>query len=208
MSAKQKLQEAKFFLEELRDFLQSLPQDSPTQMKSCNYLSAFQSAAVSVIDCLLEDYNVKFSLHIPLTERLDPNIFEREAKRASNEAALGFLKWWKERKGSLKDDPLGKLLIGKRHINIHRVQTKPDLLKIKIGGNLPSSGSLGIKHFCQDKLVETCKSPEQPPTRPKTRETTFGWFFSDYPDEPVITVCDKFLDRLTTLVSEAERRFP
>ena len=208
MSAKKKLQGAKFFLEELRDFLQSLPQDSSTQMKSCYYLSAFLSAAVSVVDYLLEDANVKFSLGIPLTEELYADTFEGEAKRASNEAALDFLQWWRKKRKDLKDDPIGKLLIGKRHIDIHRVQTKPDLAKIKIGGNLPSSGSLEIKHFCQDKLVETCKSPEQPPTRPKATETTFDWFFSEYPDEPAIIVCGKFLDMVESFVSEAEKRFP
>jgi len=144
-----------------------------------------------------------------LDKELKADIFESKAERAGNKAALDFLRWWrKKRKDLLEDDPIGKLLIGRRHLGIHRVQTKPDLIKIKIGGNLPSSGSLEIKHFCQDKLVETRKGPEQPPTKPKATETTFDWFFSDYPDEPVITVCDKFLDRLTTLVSEAERRLP
>ena len=209
MSAKEKLQEAEFFLEKLRRSSQSLPQDLQIQRKSHYYLSAFLSAAVSVIDCLLEDYNVKFSLHIPLTERLDPNIFQKKAKRTGNQAALQFLQWWGKEKKTLENDPIGKLLIGRRHLGIHRVQTKPNLAKIKIGdGNVPMSGSLGVKHFCEGKLVETRKSPEQPSPRPKAVETTFDWFFSDYPDEAVITVCDKFLDKLTSLVSEAEQKFP
>ncbi|OGN97215.1 MAG: hypothetical protein A2Z77_06515 [Chloroflexi bacterium RBG_13_51_36] len=207
MSAKKRLQEARFFLEELRDSLQSLPQDSPTQMKSCYYLSAFQSAAVSVVDYLLEDANIEFSLGISLDEKLR-DIFESKAKEIDNKAALDFLKWWREEREALKNDPIGKLLTDKRHIGIHRRQTKPDLAKIETGGNLSFSGSLGIKHPCQDKLVDTCKTPEQPPTRPKATETNFDWFFSDYPDEPVITVCGKFLDKLARLVSEAERKFP
>ncbi|GAI26916.1 unnamed protein product, partial [marine sediment metagenome] len=57
MSAREKLEEAQFFLEKLRVSSQSLPQDPATQKESCYYLSAFESAAVSVMDYLLEDCN-------------------------------------------------------------------------------------------------------------------------------------------------------
>lgn len=208
MSAKGKLEEAKFFLEKLHG-LQSLPQDLDTQRKSYCYLSAFLSAAVSVTDYLLEDYNAKFSLNIALTEKLYPETFEKAAKKTGNQAALQFFRWWRKEKKALENDPIGKLLIGKRHIDIHRVQTKPDLAKIEIRNTIHPSGSLEIKRFSREgKLVETRKTPEQPPAKPKAGETTFDWFFTEYPDEPVITVCDKFLDKLTSLVSEAEQNFP
>lgn len=207
MSAKGKLEEAKFFFEKLRG-LQSVPQDLDTQWESYYYLSAFLSAAVSVIDYLLEDYSGRFSLNIPLTEKLYPDTSENEAKRTGNQAALQFLQWWRMGKNTLGNDPIGKLLIGKRHIDIHRVQTKPDLARIEIKHTLPMSGSLGIKVFHEGKLVETRKTPEQHPPRPKATEATFDWFFTEYPDEPVITVCAKFLDKLTNLASEAEHNFP
>lgn len=180
MSAREKLEEAKFFLEKLRASSQSLPQDLATQRESCYYLSAFESAAVSVIDYLLEDCNDKCSLGIPLSEKYLRSAFKREAERPGNEAALEFFQWWKQRREQLENDPIGKLLIGKRHIDIHRMQTRPDLAEIKTG----DGGVL------------------------KATQATFNWFFSDYPDEPVIAVCEKFLDKLENFVSEAEKRLP
>jgi hypothetical protein len=207
MSAKQKLEEAKFFLEKLHG-LQSLPQDFDKQTESKYYLAAFLSAAASVPDYLLEDYNAKFSLNISLSDKLYPDTFERAAKRTDNQPALLFLQWWKKEKKALEKDPIGELLIGKRHIDTHRVQIKPDLAKFVVSDSIHISGSLEAKLFRDGKLVETRKSAEQlAPSREET-ETTFNWFFSEYPDEPVLTVCEKFLDRVTSFVAEAERRFP
>jgi len=207
MSAKGKLEEAKFFLEKLHS-LQSLPQDLDTQKESRYYLSVFQSAAVSVTDYLLEDYNAKFSLNIPLTEKLYPKTFGKTAKETGNQAALQFLQWWEKEKKALENDPIGKLLIGKRHIDIHRVQTKPDLAKIRANDYGHASEIAIVCKFQEGKEVEVSRSPEQPSPKPKAGETTFDWFFGEYSDEPVLTVCDKFLDKLTNLVLEAEHKFP
>lgn len=207
MSAKAKLEEAKFFLEKLHG-LQSLPQDLDIQRESHCYLSAFLPTAVSVIDYLLEDYNTNFSLNILPTKKLYPKTFERAAKETGNQAALQFFQWWRKEKKALENDPIGKLLIGKRHVDVHRMQTKPDLAKIGVKDYIHVSGSVVVRKFQEGKEVEIYRSPEQPSPSPKATETTFDWFFSEYPDEPIITVCDKFLDRLTSLILEAEQKFP
>ncbi len=80
MSARAKLEEANFFLEKLRA-LQTLPQDLDKQRESRYFLNAFLSVARSVIDHLLEDYNIKFSLNIPLTKRMYPNTSKRRQKK-------------------------------------------------------------------------------------------------------------------------------
>lgn len=206
MSAKQKLEEAEFFLDKLHG-LQSLPQDLDKQTESKYYLAAFLSAAVSVLDYLLEDYNAKFSLNIPLTEKLYAETFQKAARKANNQPALSFIQWWKKEKKLLENGPIGRLLVGKRHINIHRVQTKPDLAKIVVRESIHISESVEAKLFRDGKLVETRKSAEQPSPSRKETEVAFNWFFSEYPDEPVLTVCEKFLLGLTSLVLEAERRF-
>lgn len=207
MSAKQKLEEAEFYLHKLHE-LQSLPQDADAQKALKHYLSAFLSASVSVPDYLLEDFNIKFCLNIPLSERRFRDKFEREARRTGNQTALGFIQWWRKQNGTLRRDPVGRVLIGKRHIEIHRVQVKPDLVKITVKETLPITESVELKLFNKEgKLVETRKGAEQPAPRPKETETTFDWFFSEYPDEPVIIVCEKFLGKLTSLVSEAEQNF-
>lgn len=209
MPARDKLEEAKFFFDKLCVSVQQLPQDLPTQREFHYYLSAFQSASVSVIDYLLEDYNVKFGLNIPLSEKYFRAAFEREALKPGNEAALEFFNWWTKQKKLLKNDTIGKLVISKRHVGIHRRQIKPDLAKIKTGdGNVPISGSLEIKVFRGDKLEETHKVSGQPSSPLKATEPSFKWFFSDYPDEPVTTVCEKFLGKLESFVLEVEKQFP
>lgn len=207
MSAEQKLEEAKFYLHKLLE-LQSFPQDIDVQKALKYYLSAFLSASASVRDYLLEDFNVKFCLNISLTEKLQRHKFEKEARRSGNQAALQFVQWWRKQDDALRSDPIGRLLINKRHIDIHRVQAKPDLAKITAKETLDVSESAELKVFKDGKLVETRKSAEQPAPTPKETETTFDWFFSEYPNEPIITVCEKFLDKLTKFVSEAEQKFP
>jgi len=206
MPAKQKINEAEFFLEKLQG-LQSLPQDLDKQTESKYYLAAFLSAAVSVLDYLLEDYNTKLSLNIPLTEKLYPEKFEEAAKRTNNQPALLFIQWWKKEKKALENDTIGELLIGKRHINTHRLQTKPDLAKIIASDSIPMSDSVEVKLFRDGKLVETRKSAEQPTQSQKKAETTFDWFFVEYPNEPVLIVCEKLLSKLTRLIAEAEQSF-
>ena len=206
MPAKQKINEAEFFLEKLQG-LQLLPQDLNKQTESKYYLAAFLSAAVSVLDYLLEDYNTKLSLNIPLTEKLYPEKFEEAAKRTKNQPALLFIQWWKKEKKALENDTIGELLIGKRHINTHRVQTKPDLAKIIASDSIPISDSVEVKLFRDGKLVETRRSAEQPTQNQKKAETTCDWFFVEYPNESVLTVCEKLLSKLTRLIAEAEQSF-
>ena len=206
MPAKQKFSEAEFFLEKLHG-LQSLPQDLDKQTESKYYLAAFLSAAVSVLDYLLEDYNTKLSLNIPLTEKLYPEKFEEAAKRTNNQPALLFIQWWKKEKKALENDTIGELIIGKRHINTHRLQTKPDLAKIVASDSISISDSVEVKLFRDGKLVETRKSAEQPTQSQKKAETTFDWFFVEYPNEPVLTVCEKLLSKLARLIVEAEQSF-
>ena len=207
MPAKQKLKEAEFFLEKLRG-LQALPQDLIKQTESKYYLEAFLSAAVSVLDYLLEDYNVKFSLNIPLSCKLYPETFEKAAQKVSNQSALSFIEWWKEEKKTLEKDPTVKLLINKRHIDVHRIQIKPDLAKVVLRDSIYISSSVEVELFREGKLVETRKSAEQHPQSRKKAETTFDWFFSECPDESVLVVCEKFLCKLTGFIAEAEQSFP
>lgn len=206
MSARAKLEESNFFLEKLRA-LQPLPQDLDKQRKSQYYLSAFLSSARSVLHYLLEEYNIKFGLNIALSEKMYPDTFKKAAEETNNNRALLFFKWWSKGKKALENAPVGKLLINKRDIGIHRVQVKPDLAKITVKDTVHLSGRLELKVFRKGKLVETRKSVEQPSPSPKETETTFDWFFSEYPDEPILSVCEKFLNMLTAIVTEAEQKF-
>jgi hypothetical protein len=203
MTARNKLEEAEYFLTKMREI-------RPDQEEFSFNLSAFLSSARSVPDYLLEDYNVKYSLQIPLTDELYPRTFEEKAKQAGNQTAISFIKWWGQKKVTLMNDPIGSLLSDKRNIDIHRTHVKPDLTKIEIRETITASVSIRIaKYDKEGKLIEISESPEEPPKpKPEEREVSAAWFFKEYDKEPVIPVCEKYLQMMKDFVSEAEQKFP
>ena len=112
MVAEQKTEEAEYFLEKItqagnrRDFVPNL--------------SAFMSATRSIPDYILEDYNQKLGLNIPLTKTIYPRDFEKEAINQQNQTAQNFIKDYNTKLGNLYNDPIGSLLMTKRNIEIHR----------------------------------------------------------------------------------------
>lgn len=201
-ATKAKLREAEFFLVKMHDL-----QNVQEEFIYC--LNAFLSAARSVPDYLLEDYNVKYSLQIPLSDKLHADTFERRAKKLGNQDAISFIRWWKDKVKALMENPIFSLLTNKRHIAVHRTQIRPDLVKIDMHEHITISASIKIETYNKDgKLVQTYKSPEQPPPKPGKSEVHSDWFFSENEKEPIISVCKKYLDMMRKIVAEAELRFP
>ena len=83
MVAEQKIEESECFLDKItqalirKDFIPNL--------------SAFLSATRSIPDYLLEDYNTKLGLNIPLTEKLCIDTFSDEAINQGNQIAQRFI---------------------------------------------------------------------------------------------------------------------
>jgi hypothetical protein len=77
-------------------------------------LTAFLAISRGVIDHLLEEYNVKFGLNIPLETKLFIDTLKKAAKSQSNQTALDFLKFYKCEFYSLAKTPVGHLILGKR----------------------------------------------------------------------------------------------
>jgi len=202
MNVRDKLREAEYFLGKMRE-------TSAQEVFKFN-LSAFLSAARSVPDYLLEDYNIKYSLQIPLTEKLYSDTFEDRAKQTGNLVALSFIQWWKHKIDALNLDPIWSLLTNKRHINVHRDLVRPDRAEVKIQETIRASESLRIEKYDKDgKLTEIYESPkEEQPPKPIESEVSVNWFFSEYDKEPIISVCEKYLDMMKKFVEEAEQKFP
>ena len=112
MVAEQKIAEAEYFLDKITQAF--------TRNDFIPNLSAFLSATRSIPDYLLEDYNTKLGLNIPLTEKLYVDIFSDEAVNQGNQIAQKFIKEYKTQLKNIYNDPLGKLLTTKRNISIHR----------------------------------------------------------------------------------------
>jgi len=86
LTVEDQIKDAEYFLKILRD------KYSRDELRP--NLTAFLAISRGVIDHLLEEYNARFGL-IPLDEKLNLDTFEKEAKRQSNQTALGFLQVYK-----------------------------------------------------------------------------------------------------------------
>ena len=73
-------------------------------------MSAFITTARSIPDYLLEDYNTRLGLNIPLTEKLTFDRFKDEAKMKSNQKALRFINFYKDELNKLYQKEIGKLM--------------------------------------------------------------------------------------------------
>jgi len=190
MTARDKLWEAEFFLNKLHaPFKNAKPGHLVLLIKNAEkgwnaYLSAFLSAMRSILDHLLEDYNIKHSLDIPLTEKLYPRTFKRRAKELKDEAALNFLKWWKMKMREINKDPTCSFLFNLRHISTHRRQVRPGIAKVTLFA-----------------------SKEGEKSKPARGAIVHGWFFRDHDEEDILTMCNKYFAAMKEIVDEANRKY-
>lgn len=173
-------------------------------------LNAFLSTARSIPDVLLEDFNEKYSLGILLEEMLTHQKFEEKAKLLGNDNALDFLNWWSKKIGGLRANKIGSLLFKKRNISIHRRPIKPDVAKLTVTETIHSTASISIqKYDAEGKLIEEARSQEEHRPKPakEERKVETNWFFSEYPEENVIAVCQKIYSVMKELIENAKVRF-
>ncbi len=76
MVAEQKIEEAEYFLQKIKE--------ATTRYDFVPNLSAFLSATRSIPDYLLEDYNVKLGVNVPLSQKLYPSDFRNKGKNNQN----------------------------------------------------------------------------------------------------------------------------
>jgi len=133
MPVNYKIKEAKFFLQKIKDNYEKSPDNQ-------YYLSAFLSATFSIRDHLLEDYNLKFDLGIPLNDKLTIKKFEDKARKLNKDNALEFILWYKKKIEEIKSQTMGEVLVEKRHNTVHRqVVHVRNLIELMHGDRLPKS---------------------------------------------------------------------
>ena len=99
MSAKQHIKDAEYFLGLLRT------KYSREEVRPL--LTAFLVITKGISDYLLEEYNLKLKLNIPLSEKLTIKRFEYEAQKQNNHPALQFINYYKSEFSNIKRTPLG-----------------------------------------------------------------------------------------------------
>ncbi len=199
MSADQKIEETEYFLEKITQ--------ATTRRDFVPNLSAFLSHARSVADYLLEDYNEKLGLNIPLSKKLFISTFKNEANNQNNQSARNFITYYETEFNKLLKDPIGSLLMTKRNIEVHRTDV-PVQVKFnrEISETISITDSISIEVRDKNGNLKTRSEPtsleNKPVSQNKPISHSVEWFFTDFKNDDVITVCSKFLDLMKSFVSD------
>lgn len=160
-------------------FLDKIRQEYSKQTDVRYYFSAFLSSARSIGEHLLEEYNQKYSLGISINDRLDAGIFRRSAQSQNNANAIGFIQWFDNQITTIKHDQVGGLW-EKRNMNIHRETQRPNKIVVNINENVNNN----------------------------TSSSSVRWCFQDIPAMDVLSICERFLNLMKNLVTQAHAVFP
>jgi len=74
----------------------------------------------SILNHLLEEYNIKYGLNIQLTDYLNVKTFKREATNQNNRAAINFITNFTKELDNLNKDKLWHFMQYTRNTKIHR----------------------------------------------------------------------------------------
>jgi hypothetical protein len=187
-------------------------------------LGAFLAMSRSIVDHLLEDYNIKFGLNINLETKLKSDTFENEARKQSNLSALEFIMFYKERFQELEKNDIFKLLKNKRNLRIHRrittvrgefIRRVSDTVGVSDRGvNVIVTRKNGnIEYYSNDKSKQEGRSPtlkqyEQLEKEQGPIDSAVNWYFSDYYKEDLVDLCQDFLDTINNFVHNIQTNFP
>ncbi len=137
MAAREKLEEAKHFL----DLLDKTPAESQV---FDYYLSAYLSAWRSVLDVMLFDFAQSYSLGFNREDRLDESGFMIAARALKRDKALRFLKWWKAQSNRVSRNPLYRV----RNMIVHRGTTPLGItIPLTPGSPLPTTNDRVVDTF-------------------------------------------------------------
>jgi len=216
MAAEDKINEADRWIDKLKHAY-------PNQQEVEDNLSAFLSASNSIENYLLEDYNNKYNLGIPFNEKLYAQKFEEKARSQKNINAITFISWFRQKKASIESDPVGSKFTNKRHLDVHRSKQKPDHINITINETIGISDSVTVRAFPANmsaeealKITREESEREQKELQNKSKQeqsqnassSQVDLYFQDVPHIKVPDACEKFLNLMKNLVSEARTKFP
>ncbi|HSB57348.1 MAG TPA: hypothetical protein VLD38_06035 [Nitrosopumilaceae archaeon] len=179
--------------------------------------NSFLASTRSILDHLLEDYNLKYNLGIDL-EVYDLN-GEFHKKSKGNENAEKFIKWYEDEYKKIKDEPNYGFLIKKRNIILHRKSIKPT--KFKIGMNFPQGLTLTASEgkpasaiiplsFDKNPIVKittTDKQTGEQSIREEKGIPILEYYLDENPNQTIDIICEAFLERLKKMVLDANENF-
>jgi hypothetical protein len=205
MQVKEKLNEAHYFL----DMLRNAPQDNAHERQFIYILSAFLNSWASVLDVLLYDYLEKFSLGFSRSERITERDFEIAARALNHTQATLFIRWWNQQLGLLSNNPLWT----KQNLMVHRgYPPTMHVYMIYVAESMAISSTISV--YGASTITAGSSGPSAiPPTTtpssatpqpaPQTAQTRAEIRFADRQDRSVIDYCQMAYDEMERIVSSA-----
>lgn len=175
MQAREKLEAARYFLEQMKAALQD------RKVFAYN-LDAFISISRSVTWVLQSQFrgNTKFEA------------------------------WYEERRKEMREDPLMKFFLNMRNVSVkeHIPSTKVEA-SVSISGNAVLVDTVSIRVIRANGTEEGSQGTEvsrieKPKEAVIPKPVVHRYFFLEKSDEDVITLCEKYLEKLHSLIEEAE----
>lgn len=216
MTAREKLDEAKFFLSKLRQFSEFDSEGEIPQDDFKYYASACVWALYGSYDHLLYDYARKFWPKLGTDDYLTRDNLKLVAKATENKEAKEFLKWYNKALGRIQENKDAMTIIKVRKVEAHRAQTQYYFINdftVSLHDAVTASGAITMATYYEPwmpKPIEIGSIPNVPPVVPIPSSMTtvkrIG-HFSDYPDKSVDKVIEDALILLDQIVSEAETKF-
>ena len=172
--------------------------------------SAFLTSASSVLDYLLEDYRVKFSLGD--IKYLNERSFEEKARKTRNKPALDFIKWFRNQKRLLGQNEKYGFLLTLRNINIHRTVPKQSF-RVQVEGVQVEAGTVTklpvvFSPVGKPVVIEAVSEKQESGEIYKTPyEITTMAFFNERPDDDLVILCRGFFSEIQGIVLETENKW-
>lgn len=186
------------------------------QQEVADVLSALLITVRSIPDHLLEDFNQKFNLNIPLNERQFRMEFDKKSSGISKE----FFIWFNKELKNIRMNSTYRILMDKRNLDIHRQSQKPEQIGISVNETISSFSHITIipagvtkeemkiineKKNAEIKEMAEKKHKERLEKYP-TKVTT-NLYFQDLPDTNVLEASKMFLDVMKSMVETAYAKF-
>lgn len=173
MTASKKIEEAEY------NFGKMVRIDPPNKEFDFE-LSNFLSSTKSIMDHLLEEYNIKYKLNL---KHLKIDKFMIKAVKTKNNDAISFIQWYDYQLTQIKNDKACLFLMKARNLNVHQDQVTP-------------------RWTTGNAIIDNSD-----PNNRKIIDLGSLWFFEDYPHEDARVICRRFLDKITTVVILARSIF-
>jgi hypothetical protein len=172
MKALEKLDEAKYFLEQIKSNI-----ENDRALK--HNLSAFLSSARSITFVLQNEYSD------------NPN----------------FGTWYAKKQEEMRNDNLLSFFVNKRNYVVKENSITPIKQRIITISDVGTAyESVTVMKKNPDGTEVVSQSTEQiagAHIKPKDTEVEVKWFFEDYPDKDIITLCEDYLGKLIQILGEA-----